>query len=235
MNDAQRQCIRQIFEDFLRQGLARIERLSLDDLNVNPFLLRLFSHELGLNNARSIVEWLVSQRFERGAVTSFGKTLEKIAQVFGETTGVEGADLMLTRDGTHHYIQVKSGPNTVPKDMAVKISELLHSAQRRNSGSVAMFGMCYGNPEQVSGIVRKYVGVNYKIGREFWSFLSEEDDCIDQIYAIAAEVSEQFQDPQGRSLREAINHKIDELTEEFKQRYGESGPEMWQKLLQENS
>ena len=235
MDESQRQRIRQILVDFLCRRLSRIEQLTLDDLDINPFLLRLLSHEMQINDARSIVEWLVSQRFERGTVTSFGDTLEKIARVFGETTGVEGADLMLTREGRHYYIQVKSGPNTVPKDLAAKISELLHSAQQRNFGAVALFGMCYGSPRRVSSIVRRYVTVPYKVGRNFWAFLSGEENCIDQIYAIAAEVSETFRDPKGRSLREALGQKIEELTHEFVQRYGESGPEMWKKLLQENS
>lgn len=235
MDQSRRERIRQILESFLRYRLARIERLNLDDLDINPFLLRLLSHEMGLNDARSIVEWLVSQRFERGTVTAFGGTLEKIARVFGEATGVEGADLMLTREDRHYYVQVKSGPNTVPKDLATKISELLHSAQVRNFGAVALFGMCYGNPDRVSSIVRRYVTVPYKVGHNFWAFLSGDENCIDQIYAIAAEVSESFRDPKGRSLREALDQKVAELTEEFILRYGETGPEMWEKLLRENS
>ncbi|MDH7486174.1 MAG: PmeII family type II restriction endonuclease [Anaerolineae bacterium] len=235
MDQSRRERIRQILEDFLRYRLARIERLSLDDLDINPFLLRLLSHEMGLNDARSVVEWLVSQRFERGTVTAFGGTLEKIARVFGETTGVEGADLMLAREGRHHYVQVKSGPNTVPKDLATKISELLHSAQVRNFGAVALFGMCYGNPTRVSSIVRRYVTVPYKVGRDFWAFLSGEENCVDQIYAIAAEVSESFRDPKGRSLKEALDEKVNELCDEFIRRYGQTGPEMWEKLLRENS
>ena len=142
---------------------------------------------------------------------------------------------MLTREGRHHYIQVKSGPNTVPKDLATKISELLHSAQMRNFGAIALFGMCYGNPDRVSSIVRRYVTVPYKVGRDFWAFLSGEENCIDQIYAVVAEVSETFRDPKGRSLKEALNQKVEQLTEEFIRRYGESGSEMWERLLRENS
>jgi predicted RecB family endonuclease len=61
------------------------------------------------------VQWLVSQRLERGAVTSFGSALQEVAKVFSEGTGVEGADVLKTKGGTHYHIQVKSGPNTVPR------------------------------------------------------------------------------------------------------------------------
>lgn len=45
MDESQRQRIRQILVDCLCRRLSRIERLTLDDLDINPFLLRLLSHE----------------------------------------------------------------------------------------------------------------------------------------------------------------------------------------------
>jgi len=48
MDESQRQRIRQILVDFLCRRLSRIERLTLDDLDINPFLLRLLSHEWGM-------------------------------------------------------------------------------------------------------------------------------------------------------------------------------------------
>jgi hypothetical protein len=52
--------------------------------------------------------------------------------------------------------------------------------------------MCYGSRDQVSSIVLKYVaeegGVEWLAGREFWEFISGDPNCVDEIYAIAAEV-----------------------------------------------
>lgn len=235
MTPEQRQQIKSIFVNFLRRRLKRVERLDLEDLNINPFLYRLLSRELGLRDARSIVKWRMDQFFERGTVTSFGNVLEAIARVFSEGTGVEGADVMKTKEGTRYYIQVKSGPNTVPKDMATRLSNLLQSAQRRNRGSVALFGMCYGNEDQVSSIVQRYVQVDHLIGREFWEFISGEPDCIGQIYDIAAEVSYIFRDEKGRTLTQSLDDKANELASEFEQLYSASGSEMWQALLDRNS
>ena len=91
------------------------------------------------------------------------------------------------------------------------------------------------NEEQVSSIVHRYVQVDYLIGREFWEFISDEPDCIDQIYEIAAEVSRTFRDAEGRTLTQALDDKADELADEFGQLYSASGPEMWQSLLDRNS
>jgi len=236
---SKREQIRSTFERFLAQRLKTIRQLKIKDLDINPFLIRLLAQELGLDNSETIVRWLVSQRLERGTVTSFGIALQDAAKVFSEGTGVEGADVLKTKNGVHYHIQIKSGPNTIPKDLGVRISQLLRSAQRRNQGSVALYGMCYGHPDQVSSIVRKYVqdegGVNYISGREFWAFISDDPNCIDEIYQIAAEVGDSFRGAEGRSLSEALESKIEELTAQFENLYGKSGDEMWNNLLKRNS
>lgn len=223
--------VREIFKQFLKDRADTISRLKIADLNINPFLIRILSEQMGLKDARSIVRWLINQRIERGTVTSFGIALQNVAKVFSEGTGVEGADILKTKEGRHYHIQVKSGPNTVPKDLAVRITQLLQSAQRRNRGSVAIFGMCYGSPEQVSGIVQQYVGVDWISGREFWKFISDDQNCVDYIYTIAEEVGRSFQDESGKSLKEILESKTRELQEGFERLYGRSCSRMWQNLL----
>ncbi len=231
----QRMAIRSIFENFLRQRIAKVQRLSIEDLNVNPFLIRLLAAQMGFQDTRSIVAWLVQQRLERGTVTAFGQAIQKVAKVFAEGTGVEGADLMKTKEGRHYYIQVKSGPNTIPKDMAARISQLLRSAQRRNQGSVALLGMTYGNERQVSSVIRQYMEVDWRIGREFWEFISDEPDCMDEIYAIAGEVGDTFETDEGYTLAEVVEQKLEALTSEFEAQYGATLNEVWENLLEKNS
>jgi len=235
----QRDEIRRVLEKFLRDRARTIRKLKIDDLNLNPFLIRLLSAQMGLEDAGSIVRWLVSQRLERGTVTSFGKTLESIAKLFSEGTGAEGADVVKTKDAVRHYVQVKSGPNTIDKDAGIIIARQLKSAQRRNRGSVALFGMCYGTKEQVSGIVRQYVdsegGVDWKSGREFWEFISDSPGCIDEIYETGTKVGREFEDIQGQSIVEILDAKIRGLTREFELRYGKRGKAMWRRILDINS
>ena len=239
LDTEKRREIQHIFERFLSSRCKAIRKLKIGDLDINPFLLCVLAKELDLNDSRSIVTWLVSQRLERGIVTSFGLALQAAAKVFSEGTGVEGADILKTKGDTHYHIQVKSGPNTIPKDLGVRIAQLLRSAQRRNVGSVALYGMCYGSKERVSSIVRKYVqqegGVDWISGREFWEFVSDDPNCIDQVYQIAAEVGRVFQDSEGESLSEILERKIEELVVEFENLYGEAGESMWAQLLERNS
>lgn len=231
--------IRKVFQSFLRNRAKGIKSLRVSDLNANPFLVRLVAKQMDFSDVQSIVRWLVAQRLERGTVTAFGIALQAAAKVFSEGTGVEGADILKKKKGHRYHIQVKSGPNTIPKDLRVRITQLLKSAQRRNRGSVALFGMCYGNREQVSGIVKQYVqaqgGVDWVTGKEFWEFISDIPDCHREIYRIAAEVGDEFRDESGRTLRELIEKKISDLSKEFLEAYGSGGDEMWWRLLDRNT
>ncbi len=212
--------------------------LRLRDLDINPFLVRVLAGELGLTNSRAILGFVLQQHFERGTVTSFGKSvLEKIAKVSSEGTAVEGADVLKRKGNVRYHIQVKSGPNTVPKDLASRISQLLQSAERRNRGSVALYGMCYGHPDRVSSIVRNpnYMTVGWIVGRQFWEFISDDPDCIEEIYRIAAEVGQTFRVSSGVTLKQLYDSKFEELLQEFERFYGASGDSMWQRLLQHNS
>lgn len=231
----QRDRIAAIFTKFLSDRVKTIRKLKIDDLNINPFLIRLLANEMGFKDSKSIIQWLVSQRSMTGGNTSFGFALQAIAKLFSEGTGVEGADIMKSKHGRHHHIQVKSGPATMDKDAVTQISRLLVSAQRRNQGSIALIGMCYGNRDQVFSTVKLYSNVEWKIGQEFWEFISDDPNCMREIYEIADHVGKTFKDSEGKVLSEVIEEKVVELQQKFEKLYGKSGKSMWDNLLQQNS
>lgn len=145
-----RERIRQIFEGFLVRRMRTIRALRIEDLHINPFLIRILAREMKFENAEGIVRWLVMQRSMTGVNTSMGFCLQEIAKLFSEGTGVEGADIQKTKDGRHYYIQVKSGPSTMDKDAVRHMSQLLVSVQRRNRGSIAFLGMCLAHVNRYS-------------------------------------------------------------------------------------
>lgn len=188
---------------------------------------------MGLKDARSIIKFLLHERFERGAVTSAGDMFQKLAAIFCEPTGVEGADLMKRKEGRYYYIQVKAGPNTVDKDACIKLSNDLRKAQRRHLGAITVFGMAYGSEEQISNIVRSYLDVDMMlIGKDFWEFISGDPDCLQELYEIAGEVARSFRDKRGRTIAQLLEEKLEQLLKEFEVTYGSEGDEMWQRLLQ---
>ena len=200
-----RQQIGNIFAKFIGNRAKTIRKLKIADLNINPFLIRLFADELGLKDSLSIIQLLISQRTMTGANTSFGFALQEVANLFSEGTGVEGADILKNKHGRHYHVQVKSGPATMDKDAVTRISQLLVAAQRRNRGSVAMIGMCYGNRDQVFSTVKLYSDVDWLIGKEFWEFISDDPDCMSEIYEIAGDVGKTFKGTAGQTLAEVVD------------------------------
>ncbi len=48
LTDEQRQKIWEVFEDFLERRIAKVKKLRIEDLNINPFLIRLLAAQDGL-------------------------------------------------------------------------------------------------------------------------------------------------------------------------------------------
>ncbi len=220
--------IKKEFRDIAEKKFEIIEQINIDDLDFNPFLLRL----LRLESPQDIAEFMVAERLERGLVTSFGQRIQTIIKMFASGTGVEGADICKERDGRRHYIQIKAGPNTINKDITNEINKLLSSAIRRNGGSIPLLGMTYGKRERVNSIIQRYSQVNWLIGAEFWEFISEDPECAHRIFEIAGEASSEV--PEGeKPFHERYRDKITELANQIRKKYGE-GPGIWERLFSDN-
>lgn len=235
----QRERARAQFERFLLRRVQNLERLTLSHLKFNVLLTRVTATMLELETPEALLRSRLAQHLERGSVTAFGTTLQSIAKdLAGEATGVAGADIMLTRNGRRHYIQVKSGPDTANQDIAQNISTLLNSARARDPESICLFGVCYARPDQISPIVQNQLdqrGVGLKVGRAFWEFISEDPGCLDELLALAATVADQAA-PGEVSFAGRVETKLEQLTNEFRARYGEAlTDETWGRFLADNS
>lgn len=231
--------IREKFRGFIRNFFGNLSNLTLDDLTPNPYLMKIIGEVAELNTAQQVVSHLLSARIERSTSTGFGNTFQKIATVFTEGTGVAGADISMVRENQYGrpirwYIQMKSGPSTVNKDICLQISQELQSAVRRDPGSAGLLGITYGRPERVSGITQQYLAFDYEAGREFWEFISGDPDCYIKLYRIAVDIASNYTDRSGMTLNELIEFKRFVLTEQFIERFGEAGEEMWQNFLEGN-
>ncbi len=147
---------------------------------------------------------------------------------------MEGADICKEKNGNRYYIQMKAGPNTPDKDIMQMINALMKSATRRNRGSVALLGMTYGKRERVSNIIQKYSEIDWLIGSEFWSFISDEKDCALELFDMIQDVADNYSPSGNKSYSIMYQEKVDMLTREITKKYGESGDEMWNKILNDN-
>jgi hypothetical protein len=235
----QRGRIREKFAAFLDKRARNLERLSLDDLKFNVVLLRAISTMLDFKTAEDLLRYRLAQHLERGSVTAWGTALQTVArEISGSGSGVAGADIEVTENGRRHFVQVKSGPDTANKDIAQNIAALLNSARQRDHQAICVLGVCYGRPDQISGIAKVELqsrGVNLKVGREFWEFISGDPNCLTEVLELAGEAAK------GRvagkaSFADRVENKVQELTQEFETRYGNSlDDETWARFLADNS
>ena len=160
----------------------------------NPFLGVVMSEVFGFDGERAI-RFLIDSRFERSIVTSLGFMLQKLCKtLLPEGTGVAGADVQLEVEGHVYYIQIKSGPNTVDRDICENISRNLFSACLRHGGdhpAHPLLGICYGTRAQVNPWPAQF-NLPYKVGEEFWRFISEGDvglsDAINFVKDVARDM-----------------------------------------------
>ena len=242
MTPEQERQIEAIFQKFIKGRYDKVRRLSLDSLQINPFFLRQMAEHLQWTSVREIVQFLVDETFQRGITTSAGFKVEDIARVFGEPTAVRGIDFEKRKPrpggGTDvYYIQVKAGPNTIHQDTQQQIERRFAYALRRNPRAIPLVGIAYGNAARANSFTRKLMArFQVLFGRDFWTFISDDPNCIDDIYQISIRVAETYVPtyrrlPVGRTLRQLLEDKIDEITDQWEATYGSFGPRMWENLL----
>jgi Type II restriction endonuclease EcoO109I len=235
----QAQAIEQAFVRFLEARVRNLERLTLDHLKFNVLALRATATMLELETPETLLRYRLAQHLERSLVTAMGSALQRVARIIaGQGSGVAGADIEKVRDGRRYFIQVKSGPDTANKDIAQNIATLLNSARARDPEAVCLLGVCYGRPDQISGIAHREIqnrGVGLLVGRAFWQFIGDHPGTMGDVLELAAEAASGLE-AGDEPFSERVDRKLNELVVEFERRYGdELTEEAWQLFLADNS
>lgn len=215
--------LRAISREFTRRQITMIRSLCLTDLNINPFLVK----SLNLHTPREIIELNVYMAVTRSIVTSMGFFVEKLLLASSDSIEkkVAGWDFVKTKkDGTKHWIQVKSGPNDMDKDQIEFWAEKIE--EKIASGDHAYIGITYGkntNKTVTLGIMKKMLPdweVRTLIGRELWDFVSEDPTyhitLFDTLRKSAVSILNK------RSLCDEIETCVERMKKEFIAKYGDS-------------
>jgi hypothetical protein len=239
LSDDQRNRIRGIFARFLDQRVLGLERLTLDHLKFNVVALRTIATMLEFDTPEVLLRYRLAQHLERSLVTAMGTALQTVAKVIaGQGSGVAGADIEKLRGGRRYFIQIKSGPDTANKDIAQNIATLLNSARARDPEAICLLGVCYGRPDQISGIAHREMqarGVGLLIGREFWEFIGDDASTMTEVLELAGEAATELE-AGDEVYSERVERKLAELVAEFKRRYGdELNDDAWARFLSDNS
>ncbi len=232
MTDEQIELVRKQFEEIAKIKYQIIEEIKFEDLDFNPFILKL----MNLQTADEIAEFMISQRVERSLFTTYGHRIQKIAKDISQTPkGAGSSEVIKEKNGRTNHIHMKAGPNTVNKGISEEVNEALEKTKARDPNAQSYLGMTYGRRGRVNSIIQRYSHVSWLMGREFWEFISDDPDCAKKIFEIACEVAENFK-PSGVALsyRQLKLPKMKELAEAIQKKYGRDEAEMWKNLFEDN-
>ena len=222
---------------FHSRRLEKLANMQINDVLIrrNPYLYKAKNLEV----AHDIVKTMYDDYLTQQERTLFGVFLENLA-VFvggaicgGRKSGTEGIDLEFVRDGVHHLVSVKSGPNWGNSSQVKKQSENFRKAARvirQNDKTInvrAVLGCCFGrdnNPHKDS--FDKYCG------QVFWEFLSGDGDLYLNIVRPLGHEAKKRNDEFNANYAKLLNTATANFVKRFCR---EDGAIDWDKLVSFNS
>jgi len=232
MRDDQIEAIRHEFQELAKIKYQTLEGIAFEDLDFNPFILKL----MNLQTAGEIAEFVISQRVERSLVTTYGHRIQKICKLISGTPKEAGSSQVIKEiDGHKHYIHMKAGPNTVNKGISDDVNLFMNKVRAEDPEAKVYLGMSYGKRDRINSITQRYSHVNWLMGREFWTFISDDPDAAQVIFRIACEVADNYRPPGVKlSYRQLKLPKVQEIAESICAHYGSEEAQMWHNLFEDN-
>ncbi|MFZ5366141.1 MAG: PmeII family type II restriction endonuclease [Patescibacteria group bacterium] len=158
--------------DFIER-IHEYENLDASEIVINPFL----AEALKLQDEKAKIKFFLTQRLQRGMVTSFGTLLQEIVKILDSDPKIEDIDLAIIKNGRKHYVQLKSGPEGFTRPALRKTKQAFRKLKLREPDCVTTIAFSYGAKAQLSPIWGKEV---YKsadiilVGEEFWDYFFGE-------------------------------------------------------------
>ncbi len=214
--------IKYLANAFVETQLRNLNLLSLDMMNMNPFLIK----ALNFKTPNEVIRFNVYQTATRSIVTSMGFTLESMVGHSGARMGQKGEwyDVVKQIKNLTYWIQVKSGPNDVDKDQVRHFNTEFNKTDTMKN-NIAKLGITYGKRtlQTISmNHIRSYLDDwenRLLVGKELWDFVSEEKNYHKKILKWIDDISSQIL--QGHSIDKKIEEVITKIIKDFEAKYGD--------------
>ena len=222
--------------DFHERRLQSLQSLKLQQVlkRKNPYLFK----AKNIITAEQFVRCLLDAHLSSQEEAIFGEFLERLAifvcnQVYnGQKSSAEGIDLEFEKEGKHHIVSIKSGPNWGNSRQIKKLVDDFVRTKRilRTSGSilqlVAVNGCCYGRDNKPDkGEYFKYCG------QKFWELISGNANLYIEIIVPLGHQARQRNESFNDAYHVVLNNFVIEMQRDFCQ-----GTLVdWEKLLEFNS
>jgi hypothetical protein len=181
MDKNKEQKIREKISEFIIRTQKKYEELNKEDMAINPFLASVLKLD-----KEAALKFFLTQRLQRGIVTSFGSLLQEIAKILDSEAKKEDVDLVVKKNNKIHYVQLKSGPEGFTRPALRKTKAAFDKLKKDNPACVTTIAFCYGVENQLSKIWGKEL---YKsadivlVGKEFWDYFFG-DGCYNELIKI---------------------------------------------------
>ncbi|MCK5581750.1 MAG: hypothetical protein KAJ18_10825 [Candidatus Omnitrophica bacterium] len=218
-------------KQFIRNQVVSLQRMQLDDIEINPLLAKV----LVLQTPADIIRFNIYQSVTRSVVTSWGSMVERMLKFSGceledFKIGIKGRepDLVKKYQGKTYCLQIKSGPNTMNVDMVESLNKVIVEIEKK--GCVGLLGMTYGRKDSVSQQILgnlKDASAKIKMGRDLWDFISETKNYHVKVIDIIDIATKK---EMRTSYIKLIEDKVDEFTKVWQDKHGD---EPINKILEE--
>jgi len=223
-NDVRESWIKYFAHSFVLRQDTNISAISLEDLEMNPIMIRAFN----LDTPKKLLDFFVGALFYRSVVTSMGNFLESMLSHghdgvrSGKTK--EWYDVVKEKEGITYPIQVKSGPNNIDKD---QMKEAFNEKFNRDENETfkPKLGWLYGSRERGSMSfthAKQYLDKweeRLLIGPELWNFVADEENFHKKVIRWVAEVGDSI----GTEIpiHKEIEKVVTNLLPKFIEKYGD--------------
>lgn len=213
-----------ISREFTKRQLKMINKINLDKLSVNPFLIR----TLNLCTPEAVIRLNVYMLATRSIVTSMGFFVEKLllssSSLVEKAPRGSGWDIIKEDiDGERHWIQVKSGPSDMDKDQIVYWTQKIQ--EKISEGDKAYIGITYGkrtNNTITISLMKQLLPdweIKTMIGKELWDFLSDDPEYHKRLFNTLRRSAQVILGK--HSIFDEIESCIERVKREFIAKYGE--------------
>lgn len=218
--------------------MSKLDALTLDDLNINPYLIA----TMNLTTPEQIIYFYVDQYFTRSIVTAFGSVFQTISQMFGEAAKMHDIDILFKRNGKNHFVQLKSGPEGFTGPALRRTVERLEQVKKQDPNCETIIAFAYGTHRRLSPVWRKELKADrVLVGREFWEFVLQEKDRYKVLFDLAKKagivkentIEETASIGKARTLESVRSDAIKRILEQWEQKYGK-GESSIRNMLEDN-
>lgn len=241
--------------EFVERRFNKMRALqSVEDYQLNIFLLLMMAPAYNINSPYDLAEHLQTGEMPHGDSTGFGKFVENhILPIFGVEEVPEKRrdqpratrdlfspiDAQMTIENTFYYTTWKAGPWTMNQSHA---NEMISSFPiiHEQTGSDIILGVFYGRYEQLNNkpaLVRRGTGGYFHtlVGKDLWEFITGYENAHIHVLEAIREAQDVFAVRHGGKT--FFEHMLESrlvLTQSIRDTFGiESGEDdLWDKIIE---